>query len=389
MRHHVPLLSIAAAALVAAALPASAQTDTAVVARLGARADSTLLAAVPRGFNGIVRLERNGAIVLYKAYGLANRELALPFTTATVVPLGTSTKNLTLVALLRLQAQGKLRLSDTLPKFFPDAPADKRRVTLQHLVNHTAGLPTRIGGDYDEISRDEFIRQVLATPIKWTPGATVNYSNAGYAVLAAVIEQVTGKPYDEQVRDDILAPLGLANTGLLLPNFDPARLAHGYMNGVDQGTMLTRPHAADGAGWNMRGSAGTLSTVDDMHAFYTALFTTTLLNATSKKKHFDPNAAAKYVGSDQATSFLYERAPKGTVEIIIASNAKDAATASTWSGTDALAIRSRLSEVIELLIRVGAEAVATDVASKAKASPKKSSSSRRKHRFRIRRHHHF
>src|SRR5262249_7805820 len=155
-----------------------------------------------------------------------------------------------------------LSIHDSLSKYFPNAPADKRNITLWQLVTHVAGFPIGLGGDFETLSGDGFVKAALAYPLKFAPGTGEQYSNTGYALLAAVIERVSGRTYDEYVRDNILDPLGLKNTGYLLPHFDSSRVAHGYRNGEDVGTLLAKPHAADGPYWNLRGNGGMLSTVD-------------------------------------------------------------------------------------------------------------------------------
>ena len=235
------LVLVCSAAPPLRALPA----DT-VATDVGVRLDSVLRAAAQRGFSGVVRVERGGTLLLRKGYGLADRERRIAFSDATVVQIGSNTKDFTLVALLRLQQRGRLSLRDSLGKYFPAAPADKRGITLQQLVDHRGGFPIGRGGDFEAPTREQFLQRALAAPLRAQPGTREIYSNTGFAILAAVIEQVTGKSYDAYVRDDLLVPLGLENTGYLLPRFDPARIAHGYDHGQDQGRVLLKPHAPDG-----------------------------------------------------------------------------------------------------------------------------------------------
>jgi CubicO group peptidase (beta-lactamase class C family) len=287
----------------------------------GAKLDSALRALETKGFSGVVRVDRDGATILEKGYGLANRVERRPFDPSTVVQIGSNTKDFTQVALLQLQERGRLDMRDSLAKYFPAAPADKRNITLAQLVNHRAGFPIGLGGDFEPLSRDQFLDAALRRPLSFTPGTREQYSNTGYALLAAVIEQVSGKTYDEYLRDNILDPLGLKNTGFLLPNFDPKRLAHGYRNDEDQGTMLSKPHATDGPYWNLRGNGGMLSTLDDMHTFYKALFeTSTLLKPESKMGRFNPDEPIGLAGSDLVNFFGYDRLPGRHLEIIVASN---------------------------------------------------------------------
>ena len=182
----IPLVSAAALAF---GLPCSARglpADT-VAGALGARIDSALRVAQGRGFSGVVRIEKNGELVIAKGYGNANRELAIPFSRSSVVQIGSNTKDFTLVGLLRLQARGRLSLRDSLGKYFPAAPADKRGITLQQLVDHRGGFPIGFGQDFAAVLRDDFLRTALAAPLRAAPGTKEIYSNARFALLAAVI----------------------------------------------------------------------------------------------------------------------------------------------------------------------------------------------------------
>jgi CubicO group peptidase (beta-lactamase class C family) len=299
------------------ARPMIAQSD----AQLTKRLDSALTALEARGFNGVVRVDRGGTTLLRKGYGLANRAEHMPFSPQTVVQIGSNTKDFTIVALLQLQERGKLAIRDSLAKFFPAAPPDKRGITLWQLANHTAGFPIGLGGDFDQLSREQFIDLAMKRPLLFSPGKGEQYSNTGFALLAAVIEKVSGQSYDEYVRDRILAPLGMKHTGLLLPRFDAKVLAHGYRSGADMGDMLSKPHAADGPYWNLRGNGGMLSTVDDMATFYHALLETNeLLKPETRALRFNPDEPLGLAGSDLVNVFLYDRFPRARTEILIATN---------------------------------------------------------------------
>jgi CubicO group peptidase (beta-lactamase class C family) len=307
------------------AAPARAMAGDTVATALGAQLDSALRAAAQRGFSGVVRVERAGRLLLRKGYGLANRERRIPFSDATVVQIGSNTKDFTIVALLRLQERGRVSMRDSLGKYFPSAPADKRGITLQQLVDHRGGFPIGIGGDFEPLSRDQLVARALATPLRAQPGAREIYSNLGYSLLAAVIEQVTGKSYDAHVRDDVLVPLGLASTGYLLPQFDLDRVSHGYERGVDQGNILLKPHAPDGPYWNLRGNGGMFSTVEEMHVFYRALFDgERLLSRDGRSGRFDPTEPVGLAGSDRVHFFLFERLPRERLEVMIATNSAEA-----------------------------------------------------------------
>ncbi len=193
--------------------------------------DSAMRDAERKGFSGVVRLEKDGAVVLEKGYGKANRATGSAFTPSTVVQIGSNTKDFTAVAILQLQERGRLKLDDTLGKFLPGAPGDKSGITLMQLLNHSAGFPLGLGGDFEPVTRDELVSNAMKYTLPFKPGAGRSYSNTGYAILAAIIEKVSGKSYDAYVRDNILSPLGLQHTGFLLPGFTQTQVAHGYAPG--------------------------------------------------------------------------------------------------------------------------------------------------------------
>ena len=334
--HHV---NMRPSVLVVAALAGVCGTATAQ--DLTSRLDSTMRVAERAGFSGVVRIEKDGKTVLDKGYGLANRASKVPFTPETVVQIGSNTKDFTAVAILQLQAAGKLSMNDSLGKYFPSAPPDKKNITIRQLMNHRAGFPLGIGGDFEPFSRKLLVDSAMRTTLLFSPGARESYSNTGYSLLAAIIEQVTGKTYDVYVRDAILAPLGLRRTGFLLPGFKPNELAHGYLpKGSDNGTMLAKPHAADGPYWNLRGNGGMLSTAGDMHAFYKALFEgDKLLTKAARGDRFPPDEPVGLAGSDGVDFFLYDRFPGMRSEIIIAS---------TNAAMKAPAIRRELGKVLGL-----------------------------------------
>jgi len=117
--------------------------------------DSAMRSLEAKGFSGVVRVERGGTVLLEQGYGLANRATRMPFSPSTVVQIGSNTKDFTMVALLQLHERGKLNIHDSLSKFFPSVPADKRNITLWQIANHVAGFPIGLGGDFEPMARDQ------------------------------------------------------------------------------------------------------------------------------------------------------------------------------------------------------------------------------------------
>ena len=119
-----------------------ASTASAVVREgLGATIDTFLTRAAAHGLSGAIVVARGGEVILRKGYGVADRARGTDVTAETSFFIGSLAKQFTAAATLRLTADGKLTLDDTLGAFFPNAPADKRAITLRHLLSHTSGLP--------------------------------------------------------------------------------------------------------------------------------------------------------------------------------------------------------------------------------------------------------
>jgi len=328
MRLYRPLAGLAGVVFIASTISAQSPASippTVVSGTRAVAADSALRAMEKAGFSGVVLVVDKGAVVLRKGYGLAARERKVPFTPGTVVQIGSNTKDFTAVAILQLQEQGKLRLSDSLGRFFPQAPADKRAITLNQLMEHSSGFePNLAGGDFRTLARDQFLALAFASKLIYAPGQGERYSNLGYSMLAAVIEVVTGDSYGSYLQKNIWQPLHMQWTGLLFPQYDTAAMAHGYNGSQDEGTMLDRPHAKDGPYWNLRGNGGFLSTVGEMYHFYDVLFhTDSLLRPAERDLKFPPNQPMILAGSDMVNFFLYDLEPQQGITMILASNASD------------------------------------------------------------------
>lgn len=298
-----------------------AQEPPVVRGELGQKLDSVARAAQAKGFQGNVLVASGGNVVLLQGYGTANRASAVPFGPSTVVQIGSNVKDVTKVAILQLVEAGRLSLDDSLGRFFPQAPPDKRGITVRQLMEHRAGFPPGVGPDEEALSLDAFLDRLFTRPLDFPPGTATQYSNAGYSVLAAVIEQLTGRSFEAQVTESVFRRAGMYETGLLLPQFKPGRLAHCYDGDRDRGTMLDKPHSAEGHYWNLRGNGGFVATVMDMHRFYQALRGPTLLSdSTHRAMVLRPHEPSMLAGSDGYCFFIVGNFPRAGVEIIVASN---------------------------------------------------------------------
>lgn len=258
--------------------------------------DSHLRNLVSKGLAGSLLLSQDGEIILLKGYGLADRSTGRLVTPETGFDIGSLVKAFTGVAILQLEGAGKLRLDDTIVKYFPSAPADKSKITVQELLNHLSGLPDIVDMnskpveyspdfDYEPVSRDEIIRRALQAKLIFKPGEKAEYSNLGYSLLGAIIEIASGQSYEQYLQEHIFRPAGMTRTGYLAPCWKREGLAVGYYKGKSWGTPLDHPWLEDGPSWNLRANGGMLSTVQDLYRFIQALDGNTVLQGNVKQKY--------------------------------------------------------------------------------------------------------
>ena len=241
------------------------------------------------GYSGALLVAKEGEVIFSRGYGLANRTEQTPVTPETIFTTGSVTKQFTAAAILKLEMQGKLNVQEPITKYFKNVPEDKKEITLHHLLTHSAGLKSALGSDFAEISRDEYIELAMKTPLNRPPGETYEYSNVGFSLLAAIVEQVSGQSYDAFLQEHLFNPAGMENTGYPKSNWNPKKLAHGYQGDKDWGTFLEHKMAEDGPYWHLRGNGGVHSTTGDMYKWHLALQEDKILSKEAKEKMYTPH----------------------------------------------------------------------------------------------------
>jgi CubicO group peptidase (beta-lactamase class C family) len=268
--------------------PAPGQAPPPVVrGEMAVLVDQYLTRLVPYGFSGAVLIAKEGQVVLEKGYGLANRETQQPYTTDLVSCIGSVTKQFTAAAILALEMDGKLSTGDPISKYLPGVPADKATITIHHLLTHTAGFAGDLGGsDEEPITRDALVAKVLAAPLASKPGERFEYSNEGFSLAAAIVERVSGKGYETYLRERVLLPAGLKDTGYLAPSWPLTRLPMGYaQDGKAWGRVYKNGWLPDGPGWYLRGNGGIQSSLDDLYRWHLALESAKVLSAAALAKY--------------------------------------------------------------------------------------------------------
>ncbi|HEY6338969.1 MAG TPA: serine hydrolase domain-containing protein [Candidatus Sulfotelmatobacter sp.] len=162
-------------------------------------------------------VSKGGQIVRAEGFGLANVELQIPVKAETVFQSGSMGKQFTATAVMMLVEEGKVVLDDPLTKYFPDAPAGWKEVTVRELLSHTGGFT-----DYPEKfdfrkdwTEDELLKMVEGIPLAYAPGTKWDYSNLGYLTLGLLIHHVTGEFYGDFLQQRIFGPLGMQTTRII------------------------------------------------------------------------------------------------------------------------------------------------------------------------------
>jgi CubicO group peptidase (beta-lactamase class C family) len=209
---------------------------------LGKRLDTFLRRAMPYGFKGSVLIAKGDNLLLHKGYGFANFEERIPFTPGTIMDIGSLTKQFTASAILTLEQKGLLSVRDPITKYFDGVPADKRAITLHHLLTHTSGLPLKHGSDWEPYERETFVRDLFAQPLGFRPGAEYSYSNPAFTLLSMIIDDLSGQPYQNYLTHTFFEPVGMKCTGWYGdPRWSEEQVAHVYIEGKDGGSPKKWP----------------------------------------------------------------------------------------------------------------------------------------------------
>src|SRR5256884_5030201 len=170
-------------------------------------------------FMGAVLVAQDGKVLLDKGYGSANLEWDIPDSPHTKFRLGSLTKQFTATAILLLEERGKLRTDDLVTKYLPDAPTGWAKITIANLLTHTSGIPNFTSfPDYSTTEAtpttpEQLVARFRDKPLNFQPGEQWEYSNSGYVLLGYLLEKITGQRYQDFVRDNLFAPLGMTESG--------------------------------------------------------------------------------------------------------------------------------------------------------------------------------
>lgn len=163
-----------------------------------------------------VAVVKGDRVVFAKGFGVASVETNAAVTTGTLFRVGSITKMLTAAALLSLAEEGKLKLDAPIGSYAKGLAPKIARITAHQLLSQTSGLKDVPGEDglHEETAPGEFVRSLKDDDQLIAPGQAFSYSNACYALAGYLLEQLTGKPYADEMSERVFQPLGMARTTL-------------------------------------------------------------------------------------------------------------------------------------------------------------------------------
>ena len=303
-----------AAGVVLWAVAGVAALDAQDSRRARERAVDSLLAdyAVPGAPGASVVVVQRGRVVFERAYGLADVAARTPATPRTDYRLASLTKQFTATAIMLLAQDGRLSYDDPASRFLPSLPAHARGVTIRNLLNHTSGL-----WDYEDFVPDTQTYQVKdrdalaliarADSLYFPSGSAYRYSNTGYALLALVVESVSGMPFARFLDARIFRPLGM-------------RGSVAFEEGVSAVPLRAFGHSRDSTGWRrtdqsntsaVLGDGGVYTSVDDLVRWDRALERHTLVGAAAQQVAWTPATLTSGGSTEYGFGWFVRREERG------------------------------------------------------------------------------
>jgi len=320
---------------------------------------------VPASFRGCVLVRRDGEELLRVCQGMRSLSEELENNPGTLFPTASAGKAFVAVAVLQLIDEGRLDFEDTLGELLPyDLGRIDPGVTVRQLLCHTSGVPDyfdeSVMDDYAELwadvpnyrirSNSDLFPLFFDKPMLYAPGEKFQYNNSGYVMLAAVIEQAAGRPFDEHLREAVFEPAGMARTGYYELDRLPGNCANAYIWDAARGEYYANIFSVDAKG---TGCGGAFTTVGDAACFWDALYGGRLLSAEMLEMMTAVQAQAQwedpygfglwlkrrgeailpyFTGCDPGVSFVSLRDARSGLEITAVSNYGD----DVWALQDAL-----------------------------------------------------
>ncbi|MDT7827697.1 serine hydrolase domain-containing protein [Pricia sp. S334] len=245
---------------------------------------------------GLLYLKSNGKVVIEEPFGMSNENLGVANTTETIFAIGSRPIDFTTAAILLLDQQDILSLDDSIEEHLVDVPADKKGITIKHLMSGESGLPDFFDmvGDWDAdlqwISRNEAILRMMNQDLLFEPGQGNSHSHGAFGLLAAIVELTTGKTYMDYLKENFFSPAGMTRTGEYgdAKDFEIKEFAVG--GGPQLVGLPNIPPNWGPTSWLVKGSGGMYSTLDDLLKFYSLVRSGKVFDDAHVKYFKEPSA---------------------------------------------------------------------------------------------------
>jgi CubicO group peptidase (beta-lactamase class C family) len=246
-----------------------------------------------QGFNGVVLIAKGDEILFQKGYGFSDQNSKVKTDKNTIYQIASTTKTFTAAAIIKLVEENKLKLTDSLGKFFPKAPADKTGITIHQLLTHYSGLPQAFVAD-GEKDQEKAAAKILKVKLELKPGKNFIYSNGNFLLLGIIIEKVTGKRWKDNLKKTIIEPAGMQQTYFW---------AEKNKTGLPQAEPL-KPIKMHYKDYVYRVSTGNFTSAHDIYIFLKFLTGNQFLTPASKALLFGKNVDL-YVAKGDSTFYSY------------------------------------------------------------------------------------
>ncbi|WP_025763021.1 serine hydrolase domain-containing protein [Dyadobacter tibetensis] len=304
------------------------------------------------GFNGNVLVVQDGQLLYQKSFGYAHLKDKDSLDQTSRFQLASLSKPFTAVAILQLVQQGRISLSDSVQRFFPDFPYPGVKIDL--LLSHRSGLPNYIYSFPDSVRHGrkypsnmdimDWYARVKPTPQRYNrPDRSFVYCNTNYCVLAAIVEKVSGKAFGSYLQENIFDPLGMNDSYLVSDS--SALAAVNRTVGHQYGRQIPKDYYDD-----VVGDKGIYSTTGDLYRFYSGLTKGLLISDSLRAEAFTPRSFEKpgirnygygfrmHTNPDRSVRFIYHGgwwkgyntlmwiSPKSKSVIVVLSNSYNRST---------------------------------------------------------------
>ncbi len=243
------------------------------------------------GFNGNVMVIQKGVTLYEHSFGYENYKNKTPLSSESKFQLASLSKTFTAVAILKLMEEGLLTVQNMVTDYFPDFPF--RDVTIEMLLTHRSGIPdyrfaySDLNGlKFKQFTNQDLMKRFAKSPprLSFKPGKKFSYCNSNYAILAAIIEEISDMPFDEYMHKYIFEPIGMNHTYLIVSANDSLHINQtlGYSSNWTQ----QKTDAFDG----IMGDKGIYSTTGDLAKWYKVLTSECFLKKETLDMAFQPHS---------------------------------------------------------------------------------------------------